>query len=69
MNTTVRRLNECRFPSRQIAFYDRAMYENAHEVAVGFYDGHVETMSTWEFDVKIAEEPNADTDFDLPDGW
>ncbi|MHC4768195.1 MAG: hypothetical protein ACYTEI_05735, partial [Planctomycetota bacterium] len=69
MNTTVRRLSECRFPNRQIAFYDRAMYENAHEVAVGFYDGHVETMNTWEFDVKIAEEPNADTDFDLPDGW
>jgi hypothetical protein len=69
MNTTVRRLRDCRFPSKQIAFYDRAMYENTHEVAVGFYDGHVETMSTWELDLKIAEEPNADTDFDLPDGW
>jgi hypothetical protein len=69
MNTTVRRLSDCQFPNRQIAFYDRAMYENAREVAVGFYDGHVETMSTWEFDVMIADEPNAGTDFDLPGGW
>jgi hypothetical protein len=69
MNTTVGRLSQCRFPQKQIAFYDRAMYEHAHEVAVGFYDGHVETLSTWELDVMIADEPNAGTDFDLPDGW
>jgi hypothetical protein len=65
MNTTVRRLD----PDRHIAFYDRAMYENAGEVAVGFSDGHVETMSTWEFDALIAEEPHAGTDFEVPDGW
>ncbi|MHC4787463.1 MAG: hypothetical protein ACYTE6_16015, partial [Planctomycetota bacterium] len=69
MNTTVQRLSACRFPERQIVFYDRAMYEHTDEVAVGFYDGHVVIMSTWELDELIADEPNAGTDFDLPEGW
>jgi hypothetical protein len=69
MNTTVRRLSECRFPNKRIAFYDRAMYEHTDEVAVGFYDGHVETMGTWELEAMMTDEPNAGTDFDLPDGW
>ena len=69
MSTTVRRLSACRFPERKIAFYDRAMYEHTDEVAVGFYDGHVVIMSTWELDELMADEPNAGTDFDLPEGW
>ncbi|MHC4992971.1 MAG: hypothetical protein ACYTGC_18510, partial [Planctomycetota bacterium] len=69
MNATVPRLSACRFPAKQIAFYDRAMYESAPKVAVGFYDGHVETMDTWALEALMAEEPNAGTDFDLPDGW
>jgi prepilin-type processing-associated H-X9-DG protein len=67
MNTDVERLAEIRFPDRRVAFYDRAMYEKGKHVTVGFFDGHVETMSTWELEMLIEEEPNAGTDFDLPD--
>jgi hypothetical protein len=69
MNTSVERVSTSRRPDRQIAFYDRAMYENMHEVVVGFYDGHVETMTAWDFEALIGEEPNAGVDFDLPDSW
>ena len=69
MNTSVRRLSDPRRPDEVIAFYDRAMYERTHEVAVGFFDGHVQVMSTWEFEMLLEEEPNLGTDFDLPDGW
>jgi prepilin-type processing-associated H-X9-DG protein len=69
MNTTVGRLSRCRFPDRQVALYDRAMYEHADKVVVGFFDGHVEILSTWELDALAADEPNAGTDLDLPEGW
>ena len=33
-----------------MAAYDRAMYDNADEVAVLFYDGHAELLNSWEVD-------------------
>ncbi|MHC4218195.1 MAG: hypothetical protein ACYSU7_07020 [Planctomycetota bacterium] len=69
MNTSLKRLSQSRFPDQQVAFYDRAMYEHSHELAVGFFDGHIQVMDTWEFETLIEEEANAGTDFDLPEGW
>jgi hypothetical protein len=69
MNTSVARVSELRRPDELIAFYDRAMYEHTHEVAVGFYDGHAEVVSAWEFEALIEEAPNAGIDFDLPESW
>jgi hypothetical protein len=69
MNTTPTNISAIRFPNRQVAFYDRAMYEHACKVAVGFFDGHAAIMDKPDFDALIAVEPNAGIDFDLPEGW
>jgi prepilin-type processing-associated H-X9-DG protein len=66
MNTTLQRLSHSKVPHQHVAFYDRAMYEHSHSVVVGFFDGHVKTMSAWELEALISDEPNAGTDFDLP---
>ncbi len=54
------------WPDRQVVIYDRAMYERDATVAVGFLDGHVETIAVGAFKAIINAEPNAGTDFDLP---
>ncbi|MEM7228710.1 MAG: hypothetical protein AAF432_07840 [Planctomycetota bacterium] len=48
-----------KFPSRQIMSYDRAMYLLGDDIAVGFADGHVELLSTFEFEQKLHEECNS----------
>ena len=66
INTKLRRLNASTIPDRQVAIYDRAMYESGVAVTVCFIDGHVEALDAWEFDALINEEPNAGTEFDRP---
>jgi prepilin-type processing-associated H-X9-DG protein len=66
MNTTVKRIGDLRSPERRVAFYDRAMYERGHNVAVAFFDGHVEMLDRWAFAQLINDDPNATTDFSLP---
>lgn len=52
--------------SRRVLGYDRAMYANGDNVAVAFFDGHVEILTPWEFEERLDDETNAGTDFNLP---
>lgn len=69
LNTSIGRFATLQRPDEVIAIYDRAMYEHTDEVAVGFCDGHVQVMDTWDFEALTEQEPNAGTDFDLPESW
>jgi hypothetical protein len=66
MLATDKRLSEFVDPAQTIYCYDRAMYVQGGEVAVGFLDGHIELLEAWDFRQRIQQEPNAGVDFEIP---
>lgn len=66
-NTSVGRFSGAAEPDRQILGYDRASYAGGDQIAVVFFDGHVETMSRDDFDRIIAAKRHAGVEFNQPE--
>lgn len=53
-------------PGHFVLMYDRAMYAEGEEVAVGYLDHTDAIIPTYELDMLIMMDPNREADFDLP---